>query len=302
VVVGVDGSRNAEPALDQAVDEARRRAVPLEIVHGLPWGRRRGGEQDAAPSPDEARALVESAAARATARDPELTVLAAPVAEDAAAALVRRSRNAVLTVVGTRGHGGFAGLLLGSVSLRVAAHTLGPLLVVRGDLPPEHNRVPHDTVLLGVEGEADRDAAVFAFEEAALRRAKVTALHAWSYRHFTPPGDPLLPTGPARVDIARLARFEAAVPERFLAGFRDQYPQVRTHVMTVRARAARALVDASAAADLVVTAAHRRSGPLPLRLGPVNHALLHHAHCPVALVPDRYDGTDDSGEGGPGTP
>ncbi|WP_127358484.1 universal stress protein [Actinacidiphila soli] len=95
VVVGVDGSRGAERALDQAVEEARRRGVPLEIVHGLPWVRHLGtGPHYAAPSPRGARALVESAAARATGLAPELEVLGTPVAEDAAAALVRRSHHA----------------------------------------------------------------------------------------------------------------------------------------------------------------------------------------------------------------
>lgn len=286
VVVGVDGSEQAGRALEQAVGEARRRGVPLEVVHGLPWVRHLGtGPQYAAPSPGDARDLVESAAARAVRFVPGLEVLVSPVAEDAAALLVRRSRDAALTVIGTRGLGGFAGLMLGSVSLRVAAHAAGPLLVVRGDLPPEHNRLRHDTVLLGIADATDADAAAFAFEEAAARNAKLTVLHAWTYRHFTPPGEPLTHTGPTREDIARLARSEAEVPEQVVAALREKYPQVRTRIRTVRGSAASILVEASRAADVVVAAAHRRQSPLALRLGPVDHALLHHAHCPVALVP-----------------
>jgi nucleotide-binding universal stress UspA family protein len=80
------------------------------------------------------------------------------------------------------------------------------------------------------------------------------------------------------------------VPEQVVAALREKYPQVRTHIRTVRGSAASILVEASRAADVVVAAAHRRQSPLALRLSPVDHALLHHAHCPVALVPDLPGG------------
>ena len=286
VVVGVDGSQSAGLALDRAVEEAVRRAVPLEIVHGEPWTRYfEARPQYGAPSADDARALVEAAVGLARHLAPDLVVFGSPTPEDAASALVRRGREAALTVVGTRGHGGFTGLLLGSVSLRVAAHTAGPLLVVRGELPPRHNRVRHDTVLVGVESEADQDAAALAFAEAAARRAKLTVLRAWAFRHLTPYGGPLIPTSPVREDIARRSAAEAEAAERVVALLREKYPLVRTRVRTVHGGAAGALVEASRAADVVVIAVHRRGGPLALRLGPVTHALLHHAHCPVLLVP-----------------
>lgn len=289
VVVGVDGSESAALALDQAVDEARRRGVALEVLHGEPWTRYfDNAPQYAAPTADDARALVDSAAALAAQLAPDVPVLGTSTAEDAATALVRRSAEAALTVIGTRGHGGFAGLLVGSVSLRVAAYAMGPLLVVRGDLPPRHNRIRHDTVLVGVQAEADHEALAAAFEEAAARRARLTALHAWTYRR-PPPGSPLLPASPKREDIARRAAAEAESAQQAVAAMQEKYAQVRVRVRTVRGGASAALVEASRAADLVVIAAHRRRGPMALRLGPVTHALLHHAHCPVLLVPVGCD-------------
>jgi nucleotide-binding universal stress UspA family protein len=295
VVVGVDGSESAAPALDLAVDEARRRGVPLEIVHGRPWTHTVG---HGAPEAEDARALVDSAAALARHLAPGLEVCGTPTDEDAAAALVRRSRDAALTVVGTRGHGGFTGLLVGSVSLRVAAHTAGALLVVRGDLPPRHNRIRHDTVLVGVESEADADAVAVAFDLAAGRGARLTALHAWTY-HRPPPGGPLIPTSPGREDVARQAATEAEAAQEVVAPLLQKHPQVRTRVRTVRGGASGVLVEASRAADVVVVAAHRHRGPLPLRLGPVTHALLHHAHCPVLLVPHERNGGNGGNGGAP---
>ncbi|WP_410539443.1 universal stress protein [Streptomyces sp. KL2] len=299
VAVGVDGSRHAELALEQAAAEARRRGVPLEVVHGRPWAAlpQTGAEPAAhTPSREEAQALAESSAEHARRLAPGLEVVASAVDEEAPDALVRLSHLAGLTVVGSRGLGGFTGLLLGSVGLRVAAHTAGPLLVVRGDLPPEHNRVPHGTVLLGVESDADADAVGLAFREAVVRDARLVALHAWVYRHLAPPGEPLVPTSPRREDIARIARAEAAAAEGALAPFRGRYPQVRAEVRAVNGGAAHALVEASEAADVVVVAVHRRRGRLAMRLGPVVHSLLHHARCPVLVVPVPLGG----GHGGHG--
>jgi nucleotide-binding universal stress UspA family protein len=299
VVVGVDGSRHAELALERAAAEARRLGVPLEVVHGRPWAAlpQTGAEPAAhTPSREDARALAEAAAGRARRLAPPLEVLASAVDEDAPDALVRLSHRAALTVVGSRGLGGFTGLLLGSVGLRVAAHTAGPLMVVRGDPQPERDRARYDTVVLGVESDADADAVGLAFREAAARGARLVALHAWVYRHLAPPGEPLVPTSPRREDVARVARAETAAAERVLDPFRSRYPQVRAQVRAVNGGAAHALVEASETADVVVVAVHRGRGQLAMRLGPVVHSLLHHSHCPVLVVPVPRGG----GRGGQG--
>lgn len=285
VAVGVDGSPRSEAALREAVAQARRRTVPLEIVHGRPWARVEGAVRGwGAASREEARELADGVAVRVRETAPELVVLVGVSEAEAAEALVEASRRAALTVVGSRGLGGFTGLLLGSVSLRVAAHAAGPLLVVRGALE-EGGGLAHDTVVVGVESGADTDAVALAFEEAAARHAGVTAVHAWVYHHLSPPGEPLVPSSPVGDDIARIARSEAAAAEEVVAPFREAYPRVRAHVRTVNGSAQHALVEASRTADLVVVAAHRGRGRLALRLGPVVHSLLHHAHCPVLLVP-----------------
>lgn len=295
VVVGVDGSQAADRALDEAVEEARRREVPLEIVHGWPWqdqagagtGTARWGELPTyyVPTLEDAETVLAAAVARVRATAPDLTVTTTPVAEEAAAALVRRGRDAALTVVGTRGLGGFAGLLLGSVSLRTAAHAHGPLLVVRGDVDPARKALGNGTVLLGVESDDDVDAAAFAFEEAARRDATLSVLHAWTYRQLAPVGLAPVPTDRMQEALAQRSRAEAAVPGQVVAELREKYPQVRVRTDAVRGGPAHTLMEATRSAGIVVIAAHRRRGRMGLQLGPVTHALLHHAHCPVALIP-----------------
>ncbi|MDH6447669.1 MULTISPECIES: universal stress protein [unclassified Streptomyces] len=273
VVVGVDGSDSSLRALDQAVEAARRHGARLEIVHGrLPEG------HDASAPFDAVDTVLEQAATRARELAPELDVVTEARADDAATALVEQGRHARLTVVGTRGHGGFAGLLLGSVSLRVAAHTESPLLVARGDQDVARTALGYDRVLLGVESDADTPAAAFAFEEAALRKARLRVLHAWTLRQPRP-------TEETRDDFSQRARTEESVPGFVTARLRELHPEVAVDLDSVHGAPARALVEESVTADLVVIAAHRRKSRLGLQLGPVTHALLHHAHCPVVLVP-----------------
>lgn len=181
-------------------------------------------------------------------------------------------------MVGTRGHGGFSRLLLGSVSLHVAAHAESPLLVVRGSQEVARTALGYDRVLLGMESDADTPAAAFAFEEASLRKARLRVLHAWTFRQPAP-------TEETRDDFSQRARTEEAVPGFAVARLREQHPEVDVDIDSVHGAPARTLVEETVTADLVVIAAHRRKGRLGLQLGPVTHALLHHSHCPVVLVP-----------------
>ncbi|KOG86176.1 hypothetical protein ADK38_32525 [Streptomyces varsoviensis] len=293
MVVGFDGSDPAVRALDHAAGEAVRREASLEIVCGWPWGvhpapdfglAEGGGADDAAEGPGNslygrARRAMDLATERVRTRFPHLAVTPALTTESAAHALLRCGRSAALTVVGTRGHGGFTGLLLGSVSLRVAAHCTGPLTVVRGTADAEHG-----TVLVGLASDADADALRFAFEEAERRGAGLRVLHAW---HFpaAPTGGPPSLDHSSWEDVAALRKAAEAVPRYAAAPLRDAFPGVDVRTDVVCQSAGHALVEASLDADVIVLAAHRRPRRMGLQLGPVTHALLHHAHCPVSLVP-----------------
>ncbi|MDX3637106.1 universal stress protein [Streptomyces europaeiscabiei] len=269
VVVGTDGSLVAVRALDWASDEAVRRGAGLRVVYAV-------------PDRDEAGPVLGAAVSRVSERHPALPVETAAAEGGTVRALVRESEHAVLTVVGTRGFGGLTGLLFGSVSLRLAAQVRGPLLVVRGDHPCDDGK----DVLLGLESEADANAAAYAFQEAERRGAPLRVLHSWTHRQVTPELPSLLPaTSPGQERLARHGRAEEAVPRFALTRLRERHPAVDVETRTVRTGAAHSLLEATREAAVVVIGAHRHGGA-GTRLGPVAHTLLHRSHCPVVVVPD----------------
>ncbi|WBB61946.1 universal stress protein [Streptomyces sp. WMMC500] len=290
VVVGYDGSAHAQRALDHAVDEAVRRDTALQIMCGDPWapppppavGRT---PEDYPSLYRAARGAVDRGVERARGRASGLDIVPSVISEPAAEALLDAGRTAALTVVGTRGHGGFAGLLLGSVSLRVAAHCTGPLLVVRGDA--DLDTVPRGRVVVGVQSDEDSEAVRFGFEEARRRGAELHVLHTWLYPAVTgvvamaPPG----PSGRQQLDDAARRRAAQAVPGLAVAAYREVYPDVPVVTDDECGSAAAVLAEASRRADVVVLTAHRNTHRIGARLGPVTHALMHHAHCPVVLIP-----------------
>ncbi|WP_030546964.1 universal stress protein [Streptomyces albus] len=270
VVVGVDGSLLAVRALDRAAEEAALRGAALEIGYAV-------------PDPDVAGPVLQSAVSRARARHPGLEVTAVPLAGDPARALAELGRDAALTVVGSRGFGGFAGLLLGSVSLRLAASTESPLLVVRRDTRP----TAYGEVLLGIESDADADASAYAFQEAERRHARLRIVHAWTYRYSAPDALVPVPATSVQDDINRQAAAEEAVPAFAVAGLREKHPRVGIETRTVRSGPVHALLNATRTADVAVIASHRsrEEGRHGFQLGHVTRALLHHAHCSVVVVP-----------------
>jgi nucleotide-binding universal stress UspA family protein len=135
IVCGVDGSEPSLHALDWAADEARRRGATLRVVHAwfepvtaYPFAAGMVIETQAIE--DAARHILRDAVARIHAVDGELTIEESLVHGSAATALLEETEKADLVVVGSRGHGGFTGLLLGSVSQQVVHHARCPVVVV----------------------------------------------------------------------------------------------------------------------------------------------------------------------------
>lgn len=142
VVVGIDGSEGSLVALRWAAEAARLRGVPLHVLFA--WGdlgarlaRTTRGHQEPteADEREAAVALIEEAVAEALGDEPGVEIV--PLAEPGGAtpALVEASASADLLVVGSRGRGGFAGLLLGSVSQQCIHHAHCPVAVVRQQTP-----------------------------------------------------------------------------------------------------------------------------------------------------------------------
>ncbi|WP_028801223.1 universal stress protein [Streptomyces sp. 142MFCol3.1] len=270
VAVGVDGSLISTRALDLAAAEAARRGTTLRVVYAV-------------ADRDEAGPVLAAACARVHQRYPTLTVVVTAAEGDAVRELTRESADAALTVVGTRGLGGFAGLALGAVSPRLAAHTHSPLLVVRGNRTHDDD---HRDVLLGLESDIDAETARYAMREAERRGARLLILHSRTHRHTSPElPSPIPATSPGQQRLALHDRAEEAVSRFAISGIREEHPGVEVESRTVRAAPAHALVEATRDAAVVVIGSRRAGGRHGARLGPVAHALLHRSHCPVLLVP-----------------
>ncbi|GGO43411.1 universal stress protein [Streptomyces daqingensis] len=282
VVVGVDGSEPSLRALDMAAEEADRRGAALEMLYSASWPRRSRvpvTESDLDRIRVAAAVVLDDAGQRAQQRVPGLRTIPRIHTESLPAdALVASSRTAALTVVGTRGHGGFSGLLVGSVSLRVAVHAQGPLLVV-GD-SREKETAERGSVLVGLNSEADEPAVRFGFEEAARRGASLRVLHAWSLPRM--PGRLQLP--PREAEQAREAASELV--RGAVHRLSGEHPGVSVSADEKGGSPPATLIEASRTADVMIVAVHRSTRRrLGLQLGPVAHAVLHHAHCPVVTVP-----------------
>ncbi|GAA1394127.1 universal stress protein [Catellatospora coxensis] len=281
VLVGVDDLSGTAPAVEAALAEARRAGCGLSLVHAFasppafgpsPWL-----NAYAAALP-EARDLLERQAARLRGAHDGLDVDTRVVVGHPAPALIEASRTARLTVVGCRGVGGFTELLLGSVSAQVAAHTHSPVLVIR---PPGHGRPAADApVLIGVDAApAGAEVVEAAFEHAHARGVELVAVHCWASTD-APGGDPCGEHDPSAPEVAAQLLLDGA-----LAAARHRYPQVRVVRRLIRTTATgSALVRESAEAGLVVVGSRGHAGAAGVLLNSVSQALLHHAHCPVAVI------------------
>lgn len=285
LVVGVDGSDGSLAAVDWAVDEAARHGLPLRLVYASLWERYEGTvPSNSLERPSEqvmAEHVVASAAERAGRRNPDVKVTTEVLPEDAVAALLREGNNASVLVTGSRGRGELAGLLLGSVGLAVAARAHGPVIVVRGDRAGLAGT--HERILLGAGEPATGGEAVrFAFREAEARGCTLDVVRTWRCPAHESADHPR----PAEDPAHRHEEQASALLDALLADAIADHPGVLVHRVTVEGPARKVLLHRSAAADLVVIGARRGHDPHGLRLGRVGHTLLHHAQCPVAVVPE----------------
>jgi nucleotide-binding universal stress UspA family protein len=278
VVVGVDPSDNAAAAASWAAREAAERGLELHLVHAtdLP------GIANAVIEPPDyaahqhkaAAELLESVSTHLREQHAELPVTTEISELSAAETLVALSRDAQLVVTGTRGHGGFVGMLLGSVSLKLAAHAHSPLVVVHG----QQSDSPRNEIVLGIERDEAEAPIRYAFETAARHGAALRAVHAWhpdlGYGKFSPIAAP----GEQR-------ERELTGTTQTIAAIRAEFPDVPVSVDVLSGNAVPTLIDAARGARLVVIGAQRIHGPLSVGAGYVVQGLLAHSQTPVAVVP-----------------
>jgi len=284
VLVGVDGSPSALDAVRLGVMEARWRDRPLRIVHAFIWpwmnvpvGPLQDGPTDGGLRHDAEQVLAEAIAV-ANVADPTVRVSTELVTGAPVPVLLRAAEDADLVVIGNRGLGGFSGLLIGSVAVQVAAYGSVPVLVAKN-----HHR-SLGPVVVGIDGAGDSAAALdIALQEASYRQAELVAVHTWTGPAPTRSGDVLSP-----VDLLRDE--EERVLAEALAGHAEHFPDVKIGRQAIPGRAAKTLVHLSTEAQLIVVGARGRGGFTGLLLGSVSQQVLHHASCPVLIVPRRTGG------------
>ncbi|MCE3553149.1 universal stress protein [Pseudonocardia sp. RS11V-5] len=291
VVAGIDGSDLAVEAARWAAAYAARHHCTLRLVRASQLPR---------SSPPEAMERIRHYAERqlwvaarlARGVAPEITVEQSFVEGDPIDVLATATDAARLMVMGTRGVGGFAGLLVGSTGDALARLARCPLVVVRGPVESDA-ALAHGgrvrPVVVGVDGSPAGEAALaFAFAEADAWSAPLVAVHSW-LEYLEDPG------GTTRSELSELEQEEREVLAERLAGWGAKYPGIRVSREVVNGPAAKALVARSVNARLVVVGSFGRGGLARLVLGSTSRALLHHAHSPVAVV--RPDAAADHAEG-----
>ncbi len=268
IIAGYDGSPGSDEALRWAAREAWARGTVLTIFLACP------PDELALRGDGRARDRIRQRGEEILARGvrlagavPDLSDVRTVLAEGPPARLLcERSGTAEMVVVGSRGTGGLAGSLLGSVCWQVACHGQGRLVVVRGQWRPV-NQFP-GLVVVGADGSAASQAAIaFAFEEAILRDVPLVAVCA-------------LADSSGRLGARQMEEEFSHI----MTVQEKEHPEVTVLRQVAVGSPRPALLAAAAGAQMLVVGSHGLGGPEGVSLGSVVHALLHHSPCPVAVV------------------
>jgi nucleotide-binding universal stress UspA family protein len=281
VVVAVDGSERNRSAVDWAAQEAAARGCGMVLVNAIaghlvptPHPLTRSREQQVLDMLADARNRVrhivaeESVSVVAAAGDPVEVLL-----EQAAEA------DAELLVVGKRGLGGFARVIVGSTSIALAGRSPVPLAIVP-DLWDQSRHEGHP-VVLGIDPDkADHQPIEAAFRRARRLGVALVAVHGWE--------TPATYSWEAATVTGAVTEAEQQAATRFdalLAEWREKHPDVVVRPMRVHKHPAAALLEAAEESQVVVLGRHPAGVFGGFAFGSVARAVLHYAECPVITVP-----------------
>ncbi|MGP2436218.1 universal stress protein [Streptomyces sp. JW3] len=285
ITAGVDGSQESLAALAWAARQAVRHGAALRVVHAWrfePRQAERAGDRDAQER--WVRETLAGAVGSVTGRHRGLEVTTEVVEGDPVRALVAAAAAAGALVLGSRGHGTVVGFLLGSVGQQVIAEATRPVVLVRTGADRPADEVAGHEVVVGQQGEAEDSAEVlrFAFEAAAARGAAVRAVRAWTL-------PPLFSYSPGSLrlldDAGGLEPYERKALAEALEPWRESYPDVPVVEHVEMGSAGQVLLSVAGRAQLMVVGRRARRSAVGARIGSVAHGVLHHADCPVAVVP-----------------
>ncbi|MEU2995236.1 universal stress protein [Streptomyces griseoincarnatus] len=284
ITAGIDGTEESLAALAWAAREAVRRDLPLRVVHA--W---RFEAHDALETGDRAaqeqwvRDAAEEAVRAVREHHGGLDVTTDVLEGDAVETLTAAAADAGMLVLGSRGHGRLVGFLVGSVGQQVIVDAACPVVFVRAGDKASGEVAGHE-IVVGQEGDPEDSAAAlgFAFETAARRGATVRAVRAWTL-------PPVFAYSPASLqlldDAGGLEPFERKNLAAALAPWRERYPDVHVVEHVEMGSAGQVLLSVSGTAQLMVVGRRARRSAVGARIGSVVGGVLHHADCPVAVVP-----------------
>lgn len=293
ILVGIDGSPDADAALAWALREAALRSVRVTVLYAFrvrefagPFGRDVSLDKER----EEARALVEQSVERVAGpdhRDVDIDATAV-TGRGAADAILRHRGEAELIVVGSRGLGGFPGLLLGSVSQQVAAHADVPVAVIPKQFAVDSGGDATRAVVVGVDGSpASMHALRWAVDEARLRGVRLTAIYAYRSLREAAPFDAF-----SSIDQQQLDELESHATDTALAKLDTLLADAGdTSSVTIERRVESGTpgkvltADAADERTLLVVGSRGRGGFRGLLLGSVSQQCLHHARGPVVVTP-----------------
>ena len=285
IVVAVDGSPESDRAAVWAAREAATTGAELFVVSAwtpTPLAYLGDGGPAVGPHEQAARAAVGRGTAAARAAEPDVVVVAEALRGPVARTLVEVSAGAELVVLGAAPVSSVRRALGGSVTTHVSAHAVCPVVTVRGPAG-DLSGGSAQPVVVGVDGSRSScDAIGFAIEYADRHRLEVVALKAWSPADSDPFGSRSLGGAPS---------YERACLEvaESVAGWTQQYPDVKVTVAVRDAHPVVALVDAAEHAALVVVGSHGYGWFREMVIGSVSAALVHESPSSVVVVRSRAD-------------
>ncbi|MGK3938295.1 universal stress protein [Streptomyces caeruleatus] len=294
VVAGLDGSSESRAAVEWAAREAKLRGLPLKVVHvwePVPDPMAQAPLLGAETQQHWSERIPREAVEGLRLRHPGVEITMQQLSGGSADALVKAAEDAELLALGTRGLSGVGGFMIGSVGLAVVAHAGRPVVLVRaGEQAADEHRTdpagipsaaaPYRPVVLGLDPAGPDDSLIeFAFDAAARRSTALRVVHGWNLPPYYTYG---LSVDPEYHD--EIVRQQSAALSAALRPWRQKHPDVEVVEDSRPGSGANHVVDASREASLVVVGRRVRRGALGAHIGPVTHAVLHHAVAPVAVI------------------
>lgn len=290
IVVGYDGSESAGAALDWAAAQAQQYNLPLSVVSVVDYVGMLPGVYGPPAWPTMFKEEADSIAARGEQRARKsagsIDIITEAAVGQVTGVLIDTSRNADRLVVGSRGHGGLTGTLLGSVGFAVSAHAHCPVVVVRGDTTAPG---PERPVMVGVDDSAGAQAALrYAADRAAEANAPLivaTTFRPVSEQVWAESGYYDVPTPESRKFDTAARQTAEDVTAAAARQAKEDHPTLSTRELVITGAPARELARAADNCGLLVVGTRGHGGFAGLLLGSVSHGVIHSAPCPVVIVP-----------------